>query len=161
MDPRAKRRPRRAAFLLALALCLAGPAAANEKFAGQWRLDRVDAQPPVRPVDIEMSVALDGRDVVVEGVVRRKGEEPENVSFRYVTDGEPHEVPGDEAPRLARAKWKGKELRVTFTVLREGVEVPVKERWRIKRDELVIRIVSPPPPDESRDWVVKQYYVRQ
>lgn len=160
----APQRLRPYALLLLAGLCLldAQTAAANDSFAGSWRLDRMEAHPGREPVDIQLTIAVDGKDLVVDGVVTRRDSEPETYSFRYITDGKPHEVPGDNnEPRMASAKWKGKKLAVSFMTERKGAKVEVEEIWRLKKGELVIQLKSPPPPPESKDWVVKQYFVRQ
>jgi hypothetical protein len=162
MTPAPKRR--RPVVLLTAGLCLlvAQTALANDKFAGSWKLDRMEAHPGREPVEIEMTIAVEGKDLLVDGIVTRRDSEPEKYSFRYITDGKPHEVPGDgDEPRLASAKWKGSKLAVEFMTERKGAKVEVKETWRIKKGELVIQLKSPPPPPESKDWVVKQYFVRQ
>jgi hypothetical protein len=136
---------------------VASPAAAgNDKLSGAWRLDR--QEPPGRPVEIDLTVAVNGDELKVEQVFRRDGEEPRTLSYIYVADGEPHETNGiNNSKRSVTAKWRGKKLKAVYKVELRGNQFDVTETWSLEKGVLVIKYVT---PLETRNFVRKQFYVR-
>jgi hypothetical protein len=145
--------------VLAILLILAAPFAAHAAgdLAGAWKLDRVEGGSGI-PIEIDMNVAREGDNLAVEQDIRREGDEPQQVAFTYVTDGEAHVIPatGGET-REVTARWKGKRLTVMFNVERSGMTFEVTESWRVRKGELEVRYIT---PLGDRNLVIKQFFVR-
>ena len=145
--------------VLAILLILAAPLAAHaaEDLAGVWKLDRVEGGSGI-PIEIDMNVAREGDNVSVEQDIRREGEDPQQVAYTYVTDGEAHEIPatGGET-REVTAEWRGKQLKVLFNVERSGMTFAVTESWRLRKGELEVKYVT---PLGDRNLVIKQFFKR-
>jgi hypothetical protein len=131
--------------------------AANGDFAGVWKLDRVEGGDGI-PVEIDMELALEGENLSVKRVIRRDGDPERTVSYTYVTNGEPHEVPGiGDTTRNATATWKGKRLKVEYPVNFRGMDFNIVENWKLRKGVLELQYVVPLP---DRKLVTKQFYVR-
>jgi len=146
-----------AALIVVLLSLPAAAFAANGKFSGAWKLDRIEGGDGI-PVEIDMELALEGENLEVKRMIRRDGDPERSVSYTYVTNGEPHEVPGiGDTTRNATAKWKGKRLKVEYKVSFRGLDFDITESWKLKKDVLEVQYVVPLP---ERNRVTKQFYVR-
>ena len=131
--------------------------AANDDFAGAWKLDRIEDGDGI-PVEIDMELALAGENLAVKRVIRRDGDPERTVSYTYLTNGVPHEVPGvGDTTRNATAKWKGKRLKVEYTLSFRGMDFDITENWKIRKGVLEVQYVVPLP---DRNRVTRQFYVR-
>ena len=151
------------AALVALAVMVllpATPAAANDKFAGEWKLDRIEGGSGAPPPEIDMSVAVSDDKLEVEQKIRPVGEEEKELSYTLVTNGEPHDVPGlDRVRKGLVAKWKGKKLNVTYKAEESGRDWDVTETWKLRKGELEVRTVIPVPA-MGRTIMWKAIYAR-
>lgn len=136
-----------AAFAVAAALLLtATPAAANDKFAGEWKLDRIEGGSGAPPPEIDMSVVVSDDKIEVDQKIRPVGEEEKEFSYTLVTNGEPHDVPGlDRVRKGLVAKWKGKKLNVNYKAEERGTDWDVTETWKLRKGELQVKTVIPVP----------------
>ena len=145
MNPRS---PRTLPTIAAAAMLLlaTAPAAANEKFAGEWKLDRIEGGSGGPMPEIDMSVVVWDGKFEVEQKIRRDGEQEKQHSYTLVTNGEPHDVPGLDRVRMGLvAKWKGKKLSVSYKAEERGTDWEVTETWKLKKGELEVKTVIPVP----------------
>lgn len=147
MNPRSPWSLSTLAMAAAAALLLtATPAAANGKFAGEWKLDRIEGGSGAPPPEIDMSVVVSDEKIEVEQKIRPEGEEEKELSYTLITNGEPHDVPGlDRVRKGLVAKWKGKRLNVNYKAEERGTDWDVRETWKLKKGELEVKTVIPVP----------------
>ncbi len=145
------------AVCVAFLLLPAAAFAANDRFAGAWKLDRIEGGDGIA-MEVDMELALDGENLLVTRVIRRDGDPERTVSYTYVTDGQPHEVPGvGDTTRSATAIWKGKRLKVEYKVTFRSMDFDITENWKIRKEVLELQYVVPLP---DRNRVTRQFYVR-
>ena len=145
MDPRS---PRKLPTLAAAAMLLlaTAPAAANDKFAGEWKLDRIEGGSGAPMPEIDMSVVVSDGRFEVEQKIRREGEEEKQYSYTLLTNGDPQDVPGlDRMRKGLVAKWKGKKLSVSYKAEERGTDWEITETWKLKKGELQVKTVIPIP----------------
>ena len=145
------------AVCVAVLLLPAAAFAANDRFVGAWKLDRIEGGDGIA-MEVDMELALDDENLVIKRVIRRDGDPERTVSYTYVTDGQPHEVPGvGDTMRSAIATWKGKRLKVEYTVTFSSMDFDITENWKIRKEVLELQYVVPLP---DRNRVTRQFYVR-
>ena len=159
--PRPVLRGSRSVCIAVLAASLfAPPAFANDRFAGDWVLDLAKSEGMrQKPRSLVQTVRIEDGNVGVHREFEPPEGEKQTVEFTYVTDGELHTIPAPRGrTRDVTAEWKGKKLVVRFEVEpREGLVVPIKETWRIKKGELLIKTNATTPMGQR---VVKMYFTR-
>ena len=144
----------------AVLLLATAPSAANDKFAGDWKLDRIEGGSGAPPPEIDMSVVVSDGKFEVEQKIREEDEEEKHFFYTLVTDGEPHDVPGlDRMRKGLVAKWKGKKLRVEYRAEESGRDYEITETWKIRKSELEVKTVIPVPA-LSRNISWKAIYAR-
>ncbi len=130
----------------AVLLLATAPAAANDKLAGDWKLDRIEGGSVAPPPEIDMSAVVSDGKFEVEQKIREEDEEEKHFSYTLVTDGEPHDVPGlDRIRKGLVAKWKGKKLRVEYKAEESGRDYEITETWKLRKGELEVKTVIPVP----------------
>ena len=140
--------PRKLSMVAAAAAVLlsAVPAAANDEFAGDWKLDRIEGGSGAPQPEIDMSVVVVDERLDVSQKIRREGEEEKMFSYTLVTDGEARDVPGlDRVRKGLVARWKGKKLRVEYKAEENGADYEVTETWKLRKGELQVKTVIPVP----------------
>ena len=144
----------------AAVLLSAAPAAANDKFAGDWKLDRIEEGSGAPAPEIDMSVVVADERLDVAQKIRREGKEEREFSYTLVTDGEARDVPGlDRVRKGLIAKWKGKKLRVEYMAEENGSDYEITEIWKLKKGDLEVRtMISVPVLGRNISW--KAVYTR-
>jgi hypothetical protein len=146
-------------FAAALILLAPAPSWANEKLAGDWKLDASRSEGGrMNFSGIDLSLTVDGDKFMVKQLVHRDSGD-ETFEYAYVTDGEPHTVAGPgENSREVTARWRKGRLEATY-LAPNAENVTVKETWKIKRGVLELRYVAPNPIGGT--FLIKRTYVRE
>ena len=130
-------------FAFALLLSLALAAQAKPNFSGEWTMDPAKSDFGTQPVPTKMTRTITHAEPAFKVVTTQSGGSmgDTTVELNLSTDAKPQKNTVNGGPMTSEGKWDGAAVVFNSTLLLQGIEVKIEDRYSLSDDGKTMTLV--------------------